>query len=173
VLAEIDLSKILKKLDLPGLSTFAPASIDHARKILDVCNQIENERARLLSLYKCKRFDMKLIAEESGISCRTIYNYQEIKTLIDALKREQASIDIFQKITNLENKVKELNEQIKMLNKRDVEIEELQKQLKLAFKDVEAAIAAKQKANLRIDQLLKIIEKDNSKVISFKHKGDG
>ncbi|MBC2686465.1 hypothetical protein HAU06_20535 [Bacillus toyonensis] len=155
----------LEQLKLPQYNILKPNIQEYLLKIETIVQQKEMSRKIAVQEYRNGKISVNNIVKDIGISRQTVYNNREIlEAYILYCISMQNKEDVFLKGMDNKNKIRELEETIFYLQKRDVTIENL----KIYLKDYEERIEvlldglSKQKQqNSALIQRIKELEKIN------------
>lgn len=120
---DVKINYILESLNLPTLSKLSPNEKKYIRESEKLFIKLNNQRTAALKEYKRLKITVKFIADNLGIERQTIYNNDILNEYIKNAQINQSKEDVFDKIKSIQSKINNLENDIKLLHERDVNIE--------------------------------------------------
>lgn len=120
----------LSKLNLPPFSDLEPKIQRYIKNTEQIFIEIMNKREEAIKTYKGNKISVKFVADKIGVERQTIHNHPHLYNYVKHLQYEQQQSDVLNKITDLQSKLKEKENDFLLLFERDVTIEQLKYQIK-------------------------------------------
>ncbi len=166
----------LEQFGLPQFGVLKTNIQEHLKKIETAIQAYKESNSKALKVLRECKIDVLSISEKAEIARQTIYNNKEIlETYIIKSQKINESADLFFKLKDLQKKNKELEEDIHLLQLRDVTIEMLKKtneelSNELFEKAKEIALLENQNRELsiKIDNMEKKLRNGKHKVINIR-----
>ena len=153
----------LAEMDLPRLEELNDNTQEYLAKLEYVLQRFDNERDDLLRQYKLRRISIVNTSREASISRATIYNYKNIlEKYIQYSQEIQGQDDIYCKSDTLIARIKELENELYLLQKKDVNLELLKyenSQLINNIREDAKTIKALEKQNKMLIGKIELLEK--------------
>ena len=138
---------IVRKLEKIGESydVLKPYMLKHLENIESLIQRKQNERNNALRMIKESTLTLSSISKELNMSRTTLYNHEQLlKRYIDYSIEESDNSDPYNIIANLKEEKSQLQSQIELMMKRDLDIEliklenkQLKKELQEKNKELE------------------------------------
>lgn len=120
-----NIEKKLSKHDIPNYYELDIKTQKYIYEAEKAYEEVREIRDNALQLYKDNKLSVKFMAKKLGVERQTLYNHNIVCEYIKILQNEQSENDIFNKFINLQNKIREKEEDFIKLYQRDVTIEQL------------------------------------------------
>ena len=172
------IDKRLIELNLPPFHELDENIQHYLVKIEIAIQKIEVERADMLKQYKMKKISVVSVSKEAKIARATVYNHKGIlERYIQSNQEIQERDDVYCKQELLTDKIKELENEIYLLQQRDVNFEllkyenaELINKIQEDTKEIEALEKHRKMLIDKIELLEKKVLKNTNNIVALRDK---